>query len=344
MEYFICSLEFERDKNLLCRKFLYKVYFRPEVGDMLVAPMGPHNKLQAGAVKEVFVLRDDRLYRIRPAYSLGSMSGDGEKLTIPLSSMKSVVCKYSFRRAAIPDCVNARDFGGVLYDEKHLTAYGAFVRADIPREGISDFNFSAVFYFSDEELSFGVKAYRFPVLYRPYEGGGKEKLAAKIPFFKRFIKGASAAAEAEGEKETSFAMSDGTPEEKALDSYGQTLLMRGIFRALSLVDGTIMLCDKYGAYSVDLIAIVLYLLVDTPPESIYKDYALSDYCLNEKYVVGDKFGDNEYVPEFSEKEYINLIKKFKKKYKTAEDYLLSLDLTQDEVKTLKEKMTVYKDF
>lgn len=340
MEYFICSLEFERDKNLLCRKFLYKVYFRPEIGDMLVAPVGIHNKLQIGAVKEVFVLRDDRLYRIRPAYSIEDNGGDGEKLTIPLSSMKSVVCKYSHRRAAIPDCVNSRDLGGVLYDEKHLTAYGAFVRADIPRGDISDFNFSAVVYFGDEELSLGVKSYRFPVLYRPFEGGGRERLSSKIPFFKRFSK----VSDDDKNGGNSFAADEGKPIDKALAAYGETLLMQGIFRAIACVEGTIMLCDSCGAYSVDLIAIVLYLLVDTPPESIYKDYALSDYCLNEKYVTGDKFGDNEYVPEFSENEYMALIKSFKKKYKTAEDYLLSIGLERDEVKVLREKMTVYKYF
>lgn len=343
MEYFICSLEFERDRNLLCRKFLYKVYFRPEVGDMLVSPVGPHNKLQVGVVKEVFVLRENRLFRIRPAYSLDSLNGDGERLTVPLSSMKSVVCRFSFRRAAIPDCVNSRDLGGVLYDEKHLTAYGAFVRADIPRGEISDFNFSAVFYFGDERLSFGVDSYRFPVLYRPCEGGGEKRLASKIPFFRRFLK-EEPTEEKESGGELTFTASDGEPKEKALAAYGQVPLMQGIFRALSVVDGTIMLCDKYGAYSVDLIALVLYLLVDTPPESIYKDYALSDYCLNEKYVEGDKFGENEYVPEFSEHEYISLIKDFKKKYKSAEEYLLSIGLTQGEVKILKEKMTVYKDF
>lgn len=310
---------------------------------MLVAPVGPHNKLQAGTVKEVFVLRDDRLFRIRPAYSLDSMNGDGERLTIPLSAMKSAVCKFSFRRAAIPDCVNSRDLGGMLYDEKHLTAYGAFVRADIPRGEISDFNFSAVFYFSDEELFFGIRSYRFPVLYRPYEGGGRKRLASKIPFFKRFDGGASSAEQTETDKE-SFASPEEAPEKKALAAYGQAPLMQGIFKALSVVDGAVLLCDKYGAYSVDLIALVLYLLVDTPPESIYKDYALSDYCLNEKYVSGDKFGDNEYVPEFSEREYIALVKSFKKKYKSAEDYLLSLGLTQGEVKILKEKMTVYKNF
>jgi len=342
MEYFICSLEFEKDVNLICRKFLYKVYFDVEIGDSLVAPIGPHNKLQVGAVKEVFVLREDRLYRVKPSYSIGSFDGDGDRLKMPLSAIKSAVCRYSFRRAAIPDCVNSRDLGGVLYDEKHLTAYGAFVRADIPRKELSDFNFAAAFYFADEQLSLGVKSCRFPVLYRPYEGG-KSALAKKIPFFKRFLGEEKPLPEGENFS-AAFPPSDGTPAEKVFRAYEEKDLMVGIFRAMSCVDGPLLLCDKYGAYSVDIISAVLYLLADVPPENIYKDYAASDYCLNEKYVEGDKFGENEYVPEFSEREYLSFIKSFLKKYKSGEEYLSSLGLAKGEIKILKEKMTLYKYF
>jgi len=338
MDTFICSLEFERDINLLRRKYLYRVSFRADIGDKLVAPVGPHNKLQIGAVKELFVLQDDLLYRILPAYSESS-SNDGARLRYPLSAMKSVICRYSFRRASIPDCVNARDLGGVLYDERHLTAYGSFVRSDIPRKPPSDFSFSAIFYFSDEILLLGENARRFPVLYRPYEGGRK-RLSEKFPFFKR-----GSVETDSGEKiKSAFPSADGSPEEKVFRAYGEKALMQGVFRALSCVDGTVMLCDKYGAYSVDIVVIVLYLLAGASPESIYKDYSLSDLCINEKYVDGDKFGDNDYVPEFTEREYISLVKKFIKKYGGAEKYLVSLGLTEKEIAAVKRKMTVYTDF
>lgn len=337
MDYFICSLEFEMDKNLLHRKYMYKVYFRADLGEKLVAPVGPHNKLQIGVVKELFVLEEEKLYRVLPAYSESS-SKDGARLKYPLSAMKSVVCKYSFRKAAITDCVNARDLGGVLYDGKHLTAYGGFVRADIPRKPPSDYNFAAVFYFSDEILPLGDNARRFPVLYRPYEGG-RERLSSEIPFLKKLFAGGG-----DGEKGSAFPSAEGTPEEKVFRAYDEKALMQGVFRAISCVDGTVMLCDKYGAYSVDIIVTVLYLLAGVSPESVYKDYSLSDLCINEKYVDGDKFGDNDYVPEFTEREYISLVKKFIKKYGSAEEYLVSLGLTEKEIATVVRKMTVYTDF
>lgn len=330
------------DKNLLRRKYLYKVSFRADIGDKLVAPVGPHNKLQIGVVKELFVLDDDRLYRVLPAYSEGT-SGDGTRLKYPLSAMKSVICRYSFRRAAIPDCVNARDLGGILYDGRHLTAYGGFVRADIPRTPPSDFNFSAIFYFSDEILPLGDNARRFPVLYRPYEGRS-ERLSVKIPFFKKTLKKGKEVDGYENKDDSVFPSVDGSPEEKVFRAYEEKALMQGVFRALSCVEGTIMLCDKYGAYSVDVIVTVLYLLVGVSPESVYRDYSLSDLCINEKYVDGDKFGDNDYVPEFTEREYVSLVKKFIKKYGSAEEYLLSLGLTRDEIAAVVRKMTVYTDF
>lgn len=351
MDCYICALEFNKDKNLLCRKYLYKVSFRVSVGDKLVAPIGPHNKLQIGSVTEVYVLRGERLYKTQPACFLTADDGEeGERLRYPLSAIKSAVCKYTFRRAAIPDCVNARDVGGLLYDDKHLVSYGAFVRADIPRVNLADFNFSAVVYFSDEEFSFGVKAYRFPVLYRPYEGerGG---ISSKFPFFRRSAEGngkverilhpADFGADAKGEN-GGFALAEGEPEQKVMRAYDEKALMNAAFRALAIIDGTLLLCDRYGAYSVDIIVMPLYLLVGVQPESIYKDYALSDYCINEKYIEGDKFGENEYVPEFTEREYNSLVKKFLKEYGSAEKYLRYLGLDGAEICRLKQKLTIYK--
>jgi len=356
MDLYICSLEFENDENLLGRKYMYRVDFKVVAGDKLVAPIGVHNKLQVGVVKQVFLLRGNLLYLLSPEGDFNADKGESvERLGYPLSAIKSAVCRYSFRRAAIPDCVNARDLGGVFYDKKHLTSYGNFVRADIPRKDITDFNFAAAFYFSDFNCSFGVKAYRFPVLYRPYSGG-KQRLVSKFPFFKRVplddgaykverIYNPPSPQELCGEEgKGDFALSEGTPIEKVFCAYNEKELMRSLYFALAHIDGAILLCDEYGCYSVDIVVAPLYLLVGVPPESIYKDYALSDYCINEKYIEGDKFGENEYVPEFSEREYVSLIKEFLKRYSSAEEYFKSIGLSESDVLALNKKMTVYKNF
>lgn len=356
MDLYVCALEFENDGNLLGRKYMYRADFKVDVGDKLIAPIGVHNKLQVGVVRQIFLLRGNRLYRMSADGSPNTEEWESvESLGYPINSVKSAVCRYGFRRAAIPDCVNARDLGGIFYDEKHLTAYGNFVRADIPRGDITDFNFAAAFYFSDFSCTFGVKAYRFPVLYRPY-AGKKERLVSKFPFFtripmedggykvERIYNPTSSTAENEENVSGDFALADGAPKEKVFRAYGEKELMHSLYFALAHINGAALICDEYGGYSVDIAVAPLYLLIGIPPESIYKDYALSDYCINEKYIEGDKFGENEYVPEFSEREYVSLLKEFIKRYGSAEKYFKWLGLGEDDVTALKEKMTVYKNF
>lgn len=61
MEYCLCLIDFERDKNISGKTYWYKSAFELKVGDEVIAPLNVRNRLQVGRVKKV-VIKDDEIF------------------------------------------------------------------------------------------------------------------------------------------------------------------------------------------------------------------------------------------------------------------------------------------
>lgn len=321
METYVCDLEFPRDKNLKGRTYFYAVDFPVGEEDELVVQLGAHRKLQVGKVKRIYALKPDgSCVFLKSGASLSAPPFSPEKL-------KSAICKRGDRYALAGGVFNSRDLGGMFYDEKHLTAYGNFVRSAKPEGELSPYEFDCVFFFGGGFVPQGeVRCEIFPLSF------GKKYFSQKR----------------EGESEN-FAISafdvdwEDDSEIKVnyksfLKLYERTELMREIFSSLSRKDGRVLLCDETGSGAVDCVCLVLYLLAGVNPGDIARDYALSDYCIRKKRIKNKELAENYRLP-LSEREYLKAIKKFVKVFDGGEEYLKYVGLTQLEIDRLRKRMT-----
>ncbi len=356
MEYFVYSLKFIYDKNIDKREYFYRSDIRFLEGDEVVAQIGPNGKFQVGKVTGAFsVTAEGKLKREPVSYNLFKVESSLKKGEIqppyPVQSLKEIVCKYSFRKVKISPAVNARDLGGIFYDEKHVTAYGSLIRSESKCEKFSSFTPDEVLIFGDGEVDIFVKkVHRFKCFLREgdkaFENGfnreaDKLNVFGKIEEKKSESKGTLAAFDVYGEE-------DGTalknaPEKRRitkkefLSAFENYALMGDIFKRVANARGTLLICDKYGSGEVDTVVAILYLLAGVTVGDIAKDYALSVLCLNgkNKRSVETPFS---FTPDFSQREYISVLKKFLKKYGSAREYLKEISLTDEEIELLLAKM------
>ncbi len=112
MELF-AALRFLDDLNLCGRVYWYVAPFLLREGDLVLAPVGPHDRLQCAQVELI---------------------ADAAKEPYPRALCKQIASRFGDREIA-KGCF---DLGGLRYDDRHYTRLGRyFVSAeDIPFEGI----------------------------------------------------------------------------------------------------------------------------------------------------------------------------------------------------------------
>lgn len=128
------ALMFEDDGNLRGRLYWYETEIALKAGDKVIAPVGAHDRLQCGTV--------ERTLRGEPPYD--------ENL------IKRVAAKLHARR--LPLSVPCRELGGMKYDEKHYTRFGAFVCAKSAQLSASDREILSA-YGATETIVFGADTF-----------------------------------------------------------------------------------------------------------------------------------------------------------------------------------------
>lgn len=140
---YLCLIDFERDKNVSGKTYWYKSNFPFNVGDEVVAPLNVRNKLQIGRIKKIVNASDEDF----------KQSQKSDK-SVSLDGLKSIICKRGARRVKIPFCRDARDLGGLFYDEKHVTAYGNFIRGEPPEGNLFSSGIDKVIYIGERKPLF----------------------------------------------------------------------------------------------------------------------------------------------------------------------------------------------
>lgn len=108
------ALRFTEDENLRDRVYWYLAEFPVCAGEEVIAPVGPHGRLQKGRVERVRLSEEeDAPYDVR--------------------LIKRVVAKYGERRLSFGE-TTAYEFGGIRYDSRHFTAYHVLVYAETEPE------------------------------------------------------------------------------------------------------------------------------------------------------------------------------------------------------------------
>ena len=113
------ALRFCGDANLSNRTYWYLAPFPVKAGDEVLAPVGMRDRLQRALVERTLAAEDSEApYDVRLCKSIASRYGD---------------------RVRAVGGVNAREFGGVRYDEKHYTRLGQLLISDeVPKESTGD--------------------------------------------------------------------------------------------------------------------------------------------------------------------------------------------------------------
>ncbi len=315
MKNYICTVEFVRDKNLINRVYWYRSDFPIEVGDEIVAPIGVHNKLQSGVVRSVYIEEGaGELVRAKPSHTLFSVgSGGCVRAPYPLDRLKTVVCKYGYRRVKLPSCRNVRDLGGLFYDERHLTAYGNFLRGEISSGNLFAYGIDAVVRFGNERPSgLDCPVVQLPSLFEKdftncYSGGVTEKETESEALFSAFERGEA---------------------------------MKDVFAGLATLRGTALLSDDDG--TADIVCTTLFLLVGVAPEDIAKDLSSAEACSrkNQQNVKTS----SDFPRRMPREKSLSFVKRFIKTYGSAEKYLKEIGLNEEEIDVLKRRMTRYELF
>lgn len=96
------ALSFPADVNLAGRIYWYRLDFVAAEGEKVLAPIGPHDRLQCATVEKILL-------------------ADEEDAPYDLRLIKRVAARYGDRRAGHEGKI--LEFGGVRYDEKHYTPF-----------------------------------------------------------------------------------------------------------------------------------------------------------------------------------------------------------------------------
>lgn len=113
MKYDFAALRFTEDGNIADRVYWYLCDFPVKEGEGVLAPVGAHDRLQFARVER-------------------TLAADEAHAPYDVRLIKRVEAKYGARRLALSCAKNCRDLGGLRYDGKRFTRYGAFLRSDFP--------------------------------------------------------------------------------------------------------------------------------------------------------------------------------------------------------------------
>ena len=95
------ALRFDRDENLADRTYWYACPFPAQVGARVLAPVGPHDKLQCALIER-------------------TVEADAHNAPYDVRLIKQIAAPLGARKVVLGGAV-CRELGGVLYDEKHYT-------------------------------------------------------------------------------------------------------------------------------------------------------------------------------------------------------------------------------
>lgn len=107
MKYDFAALRFTEDKNLADKVYWYVTELPLSEGERVLAPVGPHDRLQAARVEK----------------TVSAEEGDAP---YDLRLIKAVTARYGARKLVLGNC-ELLEFGGVRYDGKHYTPFGKLV-------------------------------------------------------------------------------------------------------------------------------------------------------------------------------------------------------------------------
>lgn len=128
------ALRFAEDKNIADRTYWYISGFPVRVGEQVLAPVGPHDRLQRAVVERI-------------------VQADEKNAPYDARFLKRVAAKAGARRLRAGG-ETFRELGGVRYDDRHYTRYGCVLvgrsaseaaRAELAAYGVS------AYYRADEE-------------------------------------------------------------------------------------------------------------------------------------------------------------------------------------------------
>ena len=110
MKYDFAALRFTEDENLRGRVYWYLIGFPAEEGEEVLAPVGPHDRLQKARVERLLsACEEDAPYDVR--------------------FIKRAAAKYGERTVDV-DGVPCLEFGGVRCDGRHFTRFGVLLSAE----------------------------------------------------------------------------------------------------------------------------------------------------------------------------------------------------------------------
>ncbi len=112
MKYGFAALRFTEDKNLKDRVYWYLCELPLVLGERVLAPVGPHDRLQAARVERL-------------------LSADEKDAPYDMRLIKRVAAKYGARKLLIGE-KELLEFGGVRYDEKRYTPFGKLLLSKEP--------------------------------------------------------------------------------------------------------------------------------------------------------------------------------------------------------------------
>lgn len=109
MKYDFAALRFTEDKNLAERVYWYLSELPLALGERVLAPVGPHDRLQAARVEKL-------------------LSAEEKDAPYDMRLIKRVEAKLGFRKLTLGG-ESFLELGGVRYDDRHYTAFGKVVLA-----------------------------------------------------------------------------------------------------------------------------------------------------------------------------------------------------------------------
>jgi len=114
VEYTFAAVEFSADENLYGRSYWYVCDFAVEEGEEVLAPVGPHSKLQRALV-------------------VRTMKADEASAPYDLRLVKKIAARYGDREIVLSG-FSCFELGGIRYDEKHYTRFRKIFTTDAYRD------------------------------------------------------------------------------------------------------------------------------------------------------------------------------------------------------------------
>ncbi len=159
--YDFAALRFSADPNLADRVYWYLADLPLKEGEAVLAPVGVHERLQRGIVER-------------------TLRADGRNAPYDLGLIKRVAAKEGARGIRIGGA-RLLEFGGVRYDDRHYTRFGALCAArtgEVEEGDAAAYGYGAVLRSpdADDEAVYGAILTRGAVLL----GGDAEEIFARL--------------------------------------------------------------------------------------------------------------------------------------------------------------------